>query len=349
VETIRTAIIGYGYAGKVLHAQLVRAAKGLELYAVASRDPARRQQAAADYGVRTFESVTELLRDDSVQLVVLATPHDTHAELAVQCLEAGRHVVTDKIMCLTTAEADAMIAAAKRNPRLLSIFHNRRWDGDFLTLRKAVADGLLGELLVVEAAVVGFGTPNPERWRAQRQHGGGTFRDWGAHLLDQALQLIDAEVVSVYCDMLYTEPRLDVETAARCLFTFGNGVRYVVETGGISALSRPRWYVRGRTGAFLKEGLDPQETALRNGQVDANLPQAPEHRARVVCNTPNGRKEQTLETIPGNWPAYYQNIADHLLRGAELAVTAAQVRRVVALIEAATESAQTGRVIATSI
>lgn len=345
MSAIKTAIIGYGYAGRIFHAQLVQAAEGLDLHAVATRDPERRAE-AAKLDVRTCASIDELLDDEGVELVILATPHDTHADLAIRCLDAGRHVVTDKIMCLTTAEADAMIDAARRNERMLSVFHNRRWDGGFLTVRKAVEDGLLGDLLIVEASVVGFGKPNPDRWRSHRKHGGGTFRDWGAHLVDQAFQLIDSKVVSVYCDMLYTEPSVDIETSARCWMTFENGVRYMVETGSVSAIPRPRWYVRGTDGALMKKGLDPQEDALKRGEVNASLPQPPEHRASVCCR---GREPFELETMPGNWPAYYQNVADHLLEGAELAVKPEEVGRAIAAIEAAAQSADTGQVVTTDI
>ena len=344
-ETIKTAIVGYGYAGRVLHAPLVRAAQGLELYAVATRDPARRAE-ADKLGVKSCGTVDELLEDKNVQMVVIATPHDTHAELSIRCLNAGRHVVTDKIMCLNAAEADAMVDAARRNGRMLSVFHNRRWDGDFLTIRKAIADGLLGRLLIAESSVVSFGKPNPERWRGQRKHGGGTFHDWGAHLVDQALQLVESKVVSVFCDMLYTEPGLDVETSARCWLKFENGVRYVVETGVISAIRRPRWFIRGADGALMKDGLDPQEDALRRGEVNPCLPQAPEHRATVARR---GQKEALLETLPGNWPAFYQNIADHILKGAELAVKPEQVRRAIAVFDAAAESAQAGQIVTTCI
>jgi len=317
----------------------------LELYAVSTRDPRRRQQAAQDLDVKTFPSVDELLNDDGVQLVVIATPHDTHKELAIRCLEAGRHVVTDKIMCLSTAEADSMMEAASRNGRMLSVFQNRRWDGGYLTLRAAIGDGLLGELWVVESRQVGWRHLQPDRWRSQRRHGGGEFRDWGAHLIDQALQLIDSLVVSVHCDMLYTAPQVDVETSACCCLTFDSGVRYVIETGSISALPRPRWYVRGSRGAFRKFGLDPQENALRRGEIILGLPLPADERAEVRVETGTGMATRVLEAIPGNWPAYYQNIADHLLRGADLIVKPEQVRRAVAVIETAAESADKGRVI----
>jgi len=348
MDAVKTGIVGYGYAGKVFHARLVQAADGLDLCAVATRDPGRRADAAT-LGVSTCATVDELLQNQDVQLVILATPHDTHADLAVRCLDAGRHVVTDKIMCLSTAEADAMIAASRRNRRMLSVFHNRRWDGDYLTVRKAIEDGLIGDLLVVESSVVSFRNPTPERWRSHRKHGGGTFRDWGAHLFDQACQMMESPLVSVYADMLYTAPSVDIETSARCFMTFENGARCVVETGFISHLPRPRWYVRGSEGALINEGLDPQEAALRDGVVSATLERPPDQRVRLFRQSGGKTEELELETLSGNWPAYYQNVADHLLKGAELAVKPEQVRRSIAVIEAAARSAETGETVRTNI
>ncbi|MBN1673399.1 MAG: Gfo/Idh/MocA family oxidoreductase [Kiritimatiellae bacterium] len=349
MPAIRTAIIGYGYAGRVMHAQLVRAARGLDLYAVSSRDPGRRQQAESDWGVKTYGSVADLLRDDAVDLCVMATPHDTHKPLSLQCLAAGKHVVTDKLMCMNAAEADEMIGAAQRSKRMLSVFHNRRWDCGYLTLKQAIADGLLGELLTVESTVVSWGHPSPDRWRSHKKHGGGSFRDWGAHLIDQALQLAGAPVTAIDCDMLYTEPGLDVETSARCTLRFEGGLRYTVETGCISALPRLRWYVRGTRGSFCKTGLDPQEDALRKGEVNAALAQPPEDRAEVRFETGGRRESRRLATRPGNWPAYYQNVADHLLKGEELAVKPEEIRRVMAVIDTAADSAEKGQVIACRI
>jgi len=346
---INTAIVGYGYAGRVMHAQLVKAADGLDLMTVSTRDAERRAAAERDFGVRTCASVDELVADDDVQLVVIATPHDTHRDIAVRCLDAGKHVVTDKLMCMNAGEADEMIAAARRNDRMLSVFHNRRWDCGYLTLKKALADGLLGDLVVVEAAVVNWGHPKPTRWRSFRKHGGGQFRDWGAHLTDQALQLVDAPVASVWCDMLYGEPSVDVETAALCNIVFANGVRYRVETGSISALVRPRWYVRGTKGALRKTGLDPQENALREGRVDPACPQPEADRAAVRYETDDSMREAKLETVPGTWTSYYQNVADHLLKGADLAVKPEQVRRAMAVIDAAAKSAETGTVVTCEI
>ena len=128
---VNTAVIGYGYAGRAFHSYLASLADGLNLYAIATRDAERREAARQAYpNAQMYQTIDEVLADDAIDLVVLATPHDTHAELSIQAMDAGKHVVTDKIMAMNTAEADAMIAASQRNNVLLSVFHNRRWDWD---------------------------------------------------------------------------------------------------------------------------------------------------------------------------------------------------------------------------
>src|SRR5262249_29742769 len=138
---VRAGILGYGFAGRDFHAYLLTHEPRIRLVAVASRDPDRRARAGADYGVRTHATLEQMLAAGDLDLVIIATPHDVHAEQVLQVLEAGVHGVVDKVMCLTTAEADRMIAARDRAGVMLSVFHNRRWDGDYLTLRKAMAAG----------------------------------------------------------------------------------------------------------------------------------------------------------------------------------------------------------------
>jgi len=340
MDKVRAAIVGYGYAGRRYHASLIDAAQGIELCAVASRAPERREQARQDWDVAVYPSVDQLLADESVELVVLATPHDTHKPLAVQCLDAGKHVVTDKLMCMNTAEADQMIDAARRNERMLSVFQNRRWDCDFLTLRAVLAEGRLGELRTIESCVVTNEKASPDAWRSQKRHGGGSFRDWGPHLLDQLLLLVDSPVDRVLCDMYYEQSNIDVDTAARCRIGFLNGVQCLVETGWTSPLPRLRWSVQGTRGTFRKFGVDPQVLGIREGRVDPGLP-LPEGEHPETCVEQNGRSvRERVETVPGNWPAYYENIAAHLRRNVDLAVTPGQARRVMRLIDAAFESAE---------
>ena len=190
MEKPNVVVIGYGFAGRCFHAYLVGLASGLNLYGISTSRSEARDEIQRDLGVKTFRHFDEVLADPAVDLVVLATPNDLHAPHAIQALAAGKHVVTDKPMCLSIAEADQMIAASQAHDRLLSVFQNRRWDGDFLAVKNALAQGLLGDPFLLEMFWGQYGPPRG--WRSIARHGGGKFFDLGAHLVDQALQLIDA-------------------------------------------------------------------------------------------------------------------------------------------------------------
>jgi len=365
---IGVGLVGYGLAGRVFHGMLVKATPGLDVRAIVTQDPARRERAREDFpSARVYSTFGELLDDPGVDLVVIGTPHDTHRELAVAAARRKKHVVVDKIMALSVAEADEMIHAAKESGVLLSVFQNRRWDSDFLTVKEVIQRGWIGEPYVVESSVVRFGFPpdpsKPLPWRMKARSGGGPFRDWGAHLVDQALQLFGTEVESVYADFQYRWPGVEVETAATAWIRFKNGVRYRIEVGSISMLGRPRWYVRGSKGALVIEGLDPQEAALREGRVVARTPEGAMPAGACTLRTEvaepeggwalwpgaavsgDGSKGVNLAAVPGDYLAYYENVRDAIREGAPLAVTAESARDGLAVIEAAVRSASGGQVV----
>jgi scyllo-inositol 2-dehydrogenase (NADP+) len=333
---VNVGIIGYGYAGRSFHAYLISLADGLNVTAVATRDEGRRQQAQKEYNVKTYATIDELLADKDVQLVVIATPHDTHAELAVKTMNAGKHCVVDKVMCLNAAEADTMMAASQKNNVLLSVFHNRRWDGDFLTVQQVLQSGLMGEPFLFESSVGRYGAPR--RWRAEKALVGGVLYDWGAHLIDQALQLVPSEVTTVFCDVSNRHWDTDVGTHAKLLLKFANGVLFQIEVSYLCRAEKPRWMVLGELGAFTKFGLDPQESALVAGNIDAAR-EDPAHRAKVRTEINGVAGELTIETVRGSWKSYYQNISDALNKNAELTVKAEQVRRQMQILDAAMKSA----------
>lgn len=339
---IRTGIVGYGYAGRSFHAYLVGLEPRLELVAVASRDPGRREQAIREHGVAAFETLTEMLDRGDVELVIIATPHHVHAAQAIEAMEAGKHVVVDKAMALTLQEADAMIAARDRNGVQLSVFHNRRWDGDYITIRRALDQGLLGRLLSFEIGIWRYGPPR--NWRARREEVGTILHDWGAHFVDQALGLAGAPVLSVHARAQHEWPEIEVESYLSADIQFGNGVIGRAEVATRARLGKPHWFVIGDRGALTKEGVDPQEAAMVRGEIDTAR-EEPEDYARVVTELDGLQTELRLVTLRGNWKAYYANIAEALLDGAPLAVTAEEARRVVGVLEAAQRSCATGEVV----
>lgn len=339
---IRVGLVGYGFAGRGFHAYLISRVPALRLVAVASRDAQRRQQAEQAYGVATYATLDELLDRGAVDLVVLATPHDTHAALAIQALAAGKHVVVDKVMCLNVAEADAMIAASHRHGVLLSVFHNRRWDWDFLTVKQVLEAGYLGSPYLIESAVLRY--RGPRGWRADAVASGGLLYDWGAHLIDHALQLIPGAVESVTCDLQYRGWGAQIGSYARLLLRFASGVLYGIEIGNLARVDQPRWLVLGERGSLVKHGLDPQEPALLAGNIAAAV-EDPAHRARVRTELDGLATELVIDSIRGDWTDYYRNVAEALSGSATLAVTPEQVRRAIGVFDAAMVSARSGQTV----
>ena len=339
-RTVKTAVVGYGNAGKSFHAYLIGLTPGLDLRAVSSRDAGRRAAAESDYAVKTYSRIEDLLQDDEVELVVIATPHDSHRALCVQAMDAGKNVVVDKALSLTTEEAEDMLRARDRNQVMFSVFHNRRWDGDYLTVKKVKEMGLLGEWFAVETAILSYGSARG--WRAVKAQIGGQLYDWGAHLVDQALILAAAKPKRVYGRSVPVVWDMDSDSHSMCIIEFENGLLYTIELSRGSRIPKPRWFIQGARGTLCKTGLDPQETAMKAGNIDAAV-NPPEHRARVVTDLDGVVSEMVLETIPGRWRCYYENIADVLVNGAELAVTPEQAADTVRVIEAAMRSAETGQ------
>ena len=258
---LKVGLIGYGYAGKTFHAPLIAAVPALQLAAVASSDAAK---VHADWPqVSVHDTPAALIAREDIDLVVIATPNDTHFPLARAALAAGRHVVVDKPFTVTLDEARALCTQARERGRLLSVFHNRRWDGDFLTLRRLVADGALGRVVEMESRFERWRPEVRQRWREGAGPGAGIWLDLGPHLADQALQLFglplgitlarectrDGAVADDWFHATLRYDRLQVHLQASML----------------AADAAPRFVVRGTGGSFVKHGLDAQEDALKAG------------------------------------------------------------------------------------
>jgi scyllo-inositol 2-dehydrogenase (NADP+) len=337
---IPTVVVGYGLAGRAFHCPLVKRQPELFLHGIVARDPQVRAEALAHWGggLRGYASIDEALTDADVQLVVIATPHDSHAELAVRALDAGRHCVVDKVMALTTAEADLMIDARNRSGRMLSVFHNRRWDWDYLTVKALLAEGRIGRPLVVESAVCRFAPPRA--WRGRLEAAGTILHDWGAHLVDQALMLGFGPCRRLTA-WLVPAPWAGVDSGGhgRIVMEFDH-VLFQVENSRVCRIDRPRWWIVGTEGGFIKFGIDPQEDALRGGDID-KAAEPSQHEALMRTADSSGNVVETrVPTVRGHWDSFYRNVADHILGRSPLAVTAEQGREVVRVLEAAVQSSR---------
>lgn len=248
-----------------------------------------------------------------------------------------------------------MIAAARRAGKVFSVFQNRRWDSDYLTVRAVLETGLLGEPYVIESAVTSFGpspgyrnptSDRPRGWRTYAEFGGGPMRDWGAHLFDQAVQLAGPEPLTVFGDLQYRRD-WDVETAGAAWLRYPppgggrEGLRYTIETGAISALPKPRWFIRGSEGAYLQYGRDGQEAALHRGEVGPRTMDR-EYAPRVVRYADGQVRDVPIEQVPGDYTQYYRNVCAAIRGEAPLAVEPEDVLHSIRLLLAALRSAETG-------
>ncbi|MGK4009143.1 oxidoreductase [Sorangium sp. So ce1036] len=339
---VYVGLIGYGLAGAVFHAPLIRSVPRLRLAAIATR---REGQVMTDHsGVAVHPTPEVLIAEPGIDLVVIATPNETHFPLARAALEAGKHVVVDKPFTITSAEADELIALAARRGRLLSVFQNRRWDADFRTVRRCIEQGLLGEVASYEAHFDRFRPAIKQGWREQESPGSGILYDLGAHLIDQAL-LLFGPPRAVTADLLAQRP------GARAVdyfhLTLDHGRRRVILRS--STLARepgPRFAVHGAGGSFLKYGIDGQEEALKAGK----RPGAPawgqeDPRWHGTLVTASGER-RVIESLPGAYEAYYEGIAAAILDGGPPPVRAEEARDVIRVIEAAMKSSAERRTIA---
>lgn len=337
---IRVGVVGYGFGARSFHCYLVNRVPEMRVTAVVSPSEQRRGQAAAELGVKTYATVGEMLAGSELDLVVVSTPHDTHTSIVLEALNAGVPVVVDKAMALTTAEADRMIDAARAKNVMFSVFQNRRWDWDFLTVKQAVDGGLVGAPTLVESAIMRYSPP--KGWRSKNEAGGGILYDWGAHLVDQALVLVPDKVESVTCDIQYRGWGSEIGSYARILLRFANEILFSIEISNLSMASKPRFFVVGEKGSLVKTGFDPQEHAMLAGDIDAAVEDSRD-RAVLYSDLAGIRGETVLDTIHGNWTDYYRNIADALMGRAEPVVKPEESRRGVRILEAALESARDGK------
>jgi predicted dehydrogenase len=336
-DNIRVGLIGYGYASKTFHAPLIVGTPGMELAAVSSSDETKVHTDWPNMAV--VSDPHHLFNDPDIDLIVVPTPNDTHFPLAKAALEAGKHVVVDKPFTVTLSQARELDALAKSRGLLLSVFHNRRWDSDFLTLKALLADGTLGEVAYFESHFDRFRPQVRDRWREQAGVGSGIWYDLGPHLLDQAINLFGLPV-SLTVDLAQLRPGAQATDYFHAVLAYPQR-RVVLHGSLLAAAESARYIVHGTRGSYIKYGLDPQEDRLKAGE---RLPQEDwgyDMRDGVLTLAQGEvMAEQTLLTVPGNYPAYYAGIRDALTGHGENPVPAAQAIQVMELIELGMESSK---------
>jgi len=327
---IKVGVVGYGGAFNMgrMHLHDMQKA-GMTPCAVAEPDAARLAVAAQEFpGIQTYASVDEMLRKSDVNLVVLITPHNTHAPLALKCLKAGRHVVCEKPFAITTKECDAMIAAAKKAGVMVSTFHNRHWDGSIMKALEVLKSGVIGDLVRIECHAGQWGKPG-DWWRSSRSISGGILYDWGVHFLEYSLQLVDSEISEVtglakegFWAAQSKWGKDTIEDEGCAVVRFKNGVWVTLTITQIDANpKRGMMEVTGTKGTFLWE-YDRHEIIVRDGDQT------------TVTKGPNPKEQ---------WEKYYANVAAHLTKGEPLVITAEWARRPIHILDLAVQSAKQGR------
>jgi predicted dehydrogenase len=333
--TIRTAVVGFGTGGAVFHAPFLGADDDYRLDMIVTRDPRRAADAArAHPRARVVPTTDDLFAAASdLDLVVIASPPSSHVELAHRALGAGLAVVVDKPLCVTAAEGEALVEHAERAGRLLTVFHNRRWDGDFLTLRDLLADGALGEVRRFESRFEWWKPVEAKAWKAGASpaEGGGMLYDLGPHLIDQAVQLF-GPVQQVHAELTRYRPGTGADDDAFVSLLHASGTRSHLRMNGLAAQVGPRFSVLGSECAFTSWGLDPQEAALKAGARpgDPGFGVGPESSwGRIGVDG----ALRPVPGRPGNYGGFYRALADALVRGGPVPVDPRDAVAVIALIE----------------
>jgi predicted dehydrogenase len=340
---IGVGIVGYGLAGRSFHAPFVEAVAGLRLAAVATSDPARRQRVRDEHpDAAIVAGVDELLARSDVELVVVASPNRSHVPVGTRALASGRHVIVDKPMAMDLPEAESLIEAAERAGRLLTVFQNRRWDGDFLTVRELIERGDLGAVDSIETRFERWATVGDE-WRETAEEAGGPHRDLGAHLVDQCLQLF-GPVDRVFAQIDRRRPGTRVEDSVFLAMEHANGVHARVWTSLIAGHLGPRFRIRGLAGEYVKHGLDAQEAHLVGGMKpdDPDFGIEPVDRWGTL-STGDGAT-RTVPTLRGAYIRFYEMVRDAVRGDGPLPVDPADSARGLRILEAAERSARSGAV-----
>jgi len=334
-EPLQVALVGYGYASKTFHAPLITSVEGMRLRYVVSSSSSKVKKDWPEVSVKP--SLKEALADPAVELVVIATPNDTHFELARQALMAGKNVVVDKPFTTSIAEATELIALAENSGRLLSVFHNRRWDADYLTVRKLLAEGTLGEVVEFESHFDRFRPEVGKRWRERPGPGGGLWYDLGPHLVDQVVEIFGIPE-SVDADLEAQRVGAEAVDYFHVLLRYGRR-RVILHGSCLVSRENARFSIHGTKGSFTKKGLDQQESALKKGLRPGGAGWGRDPRDGTLTTWQDGvRRVEKVPSLPGDYPAYYMGIRDAIRGAGPNPVSGEEAAAVMAVLEKAQQS-----------
>lgn len=340
------AIIGFGGMG-CQHARTIRGVSDLRLSGVYDVDESR-QKYARESGYFVYGSIEEILRDSTIDLVLIATPNHLHKDISIRCLKAGKHVICEKPAMLNAKELQEVLAVSCLHQRVFTVHQNRRWDEDFNIVRNTLSEGSLGRITCIESRVMGSqGIPGD--WRREKRYGGGMLLDWGVHLADQLLSLIPEKIARVYCKLGYLLGG-ECDDSVKLFIEFESGCQALVEVETWNMERLPRWYVVGKGGAMTIQDFWLNHKSITCLKEDIMNNTKPVDAGKGITKTMAPRDPNTLETrelehIKTDVREYYQNVIDVIRGKAELIVKPEQTLRVMRLIDRAFESAALDQVL----
>ncbi|MEQ9439217.1 MAG: Gfo/Idh/MocA family oxidoreductase [Cyclobacteriaceae bacterium] len=343
---INVGLAAYGLSGRVFHAPLLTAHSGFHLHSIVQRS---RNDAKGNYpAVTVLRSFNDLLADDKIELVVVNTPEHTHFELAQQALEAKKHVIVEKAFTPTIQEAQALINLARKQERMLSVFQNSRWHGDFLTIKKILENQLLGKVVEYEAHYDRYRNfVQPGSWKEEPFPGTGVLYNLGSHMIDQALVLFGWPH-AVMADLRVQRPGGKVYDNFEVVLHYDH-LKVTLKSSYLVREPGPRYVLHGTDGTFMKFGADAQESLLkaRQSPLDEDWGSEPSELWGTLNSQVHGlHVEGKVETIPGSYLGFYDNIYAAIREKAALQVTPEQAMQTIAIIDAAQRSHDEQRIIA---
>ncbi len=338
-------IVGFGGMGNEHH-ERIKEVDGLTVLGVYDIKEERGEY-AKQKGLKVYESLDCVLADSKVDIILIATPNDSHKEIAIKALKAGKNVICEKPVTLNSVELVEIISVANQYHKLFVVHQNRRWDEDFLTIKKIYEENLLGEIFTIESRVHGSrGIPGD--WRQKKEHGGGMLLDWGVHILDQIVLMVKEKIKKVYCQLTHVTND-EVDDGFKLILTFESGKTALLEVGTSNFISLPRWYLLGNNGSAIIEDWSLNGKILRvKGSEEKDI--VPVRTAAGLTKTMAPRRKDTIfeEKLPkqtADVTDFYRNVINTLSGQEQIQVRNEQVLRVMRLIDTAFQSAQLQQVL----
>lgn len=338
-------LIGFGGMGK-WHTEILENVPEIELAGIYDIKEEKRKL-AEEAGFHTYETEEAMLADESIDVILVATPNDTHRPIALRAMEAGKNVIVEKPATLSLKELTELEDMAGKTGQFLTVHQNRRWDEDLLTVREILKDQTMGEIFRIESRVHGSrGIPGD--WRKEKAYGGGMVLDWGVHLFDQIFRLTGERRLKTVYATLTNVTNQEVDDGFTAVLRFEGGLEVLVEVGTNNFISLPRWYVLGENGSAVVEDWDLSGKIVKAfSEEEKEI--VPVRTAAGLTKTMAPRREDTIRVeelprVPGDIADFHRNVAAVLLRGEEPAVKLPEVKRVMRLMETVFESAEKNHV-----